>query len=120
MNRIKQALGRFMMGRYGTDKLNMWILGVGVVVCLISVFIQFPGQYQFGVEIDIYCAVGIVDYSGRQTVIMVKDNVFRNVDYHIHNREVECPVGGEIVVITGIYESKGVIAQIKPVELGNV
>ena len=42
MNRIKQALGRFMMGRYGTDKLNMWILGVGVVVCLISVFIQFP------------------------------------------------------------------------------
>ena len=42
MNRIKQALGRFMMGRYGTDKLNMWILGAGVVVCLISVFIQFP------------------------------------------------------------------------------
>ena len=42
MNRIKQALVRFMAGRYGTDKLNMWILGAGVVLCLISVFIRFP------------------------------------------------------------------------------
>ncbi len=42
MYRIKQALGRFMMGRYGTDKLNMWILGAGLALCLISVFIQFP------------------------------------------------------------------------------
>lgn len=33
---------RFMTGRYGTDKLNMWILGAGVVLCLISVFIRFP------------------------------------------------------------------------------
>ena len=43
MNRIKQALQRFMMGRYGTDKLNMWILGAGVILCLISVFI--PNLY---------------------------------------------------------------------------
>lgn len=42
MNRIKQALGRFMMGRYGTDKLNMWILGTALILCLISVFIPFP------------------------------------------------------------------------------
>ena len=43
MNRIKQALQRFMMGRYGTDKLNMWILSAGVILCLISVFI--PNVY---------------------------------------------------------------------------
>lgn len=42
MNRIKQALQRFMMGRYGTDKLNMWILGGGLVLCLVSVFIPLP------------------------------------------------------------------------------
>ncbi len=42
MNRIKQWFLRFMTGRYGTDKLNMWILGTGVVLCLISVFIRFP------------------------------------------------------------------------------
>ena len=42
VDRIKQALQRFMMGRYGTDKLNMWILGAGLILCLISVFIPFP------------------------------------------------------------------------------
>ena len=31
-----------MMGRYGTDKLNMWILGGGLVLCIISIFIAFP------------------------------------------------------------------------------
>ena len=31
-----------MMGRYGTDKLNMWILGGGLILCLISIFIPFP------------------------------------------------------------------------------
>ena len=42
MNRFKQWLQRFMMGRYGTDKLNMWILGGGLVLCIISIFIAFP------------------------------------------------------------------------------
>ena len=42
MSRIKQALQRFMIGRYGTDKLNMWILGAGLLLCLISVFIPVP------------------------------------------------------------------------------
>ena len=40
MYRFKQWLQRFMMGRYGTDKLNMWILGGGLVLCLVSVFIS--------------------------------------------------------------------------------
>ena len=42
MNRIKQWLQRFMMGRYGTDKLNMWILGGGLVLCIVSIFVPFP------------------------------------------------------------------------------
>ena len=42
MNRIKQALRRFMTGRYGTDKLNTLILGVGLALCLISLFIPYP------------------------------------------------------------------------------
>lgn len=41
MFRLKQALTRFMSGRYGTDKLNMWILGAGLILCLISVFVRF-------------------------------------------------------------------------------
>ena len=38
MNKIKAWLQRFMMGRYGTDKLNTWILGAGLAFCLISLF----------------------------------------------------------------------------------
>lgn len=39
MFRIKQALRRFMTGRYGTDKLNTYILGAGLILCLLSIFI---------------------------------------------------------------------------------
>ena len=39
---ISTGIRRFMTGRYGTDKLNMAILGAGVIVCLISMFIRLP------------------------------------------------------------------------------
>ena len=42
MNKFSAWLRRFMAGRYGTDKLNMVILGAGVVACLISVFLPLP------------------------------------------------------------------------------
>ena len=42
MNRIRNWLRHFMSGRYGTDKLNMYILGVGVIACLLSMFLPFP------------------------------------------------------------------------------
>ena len=41
-DRIKMALQRFMMGRYGTDKLNTYILGLGVALCLVSILLPFP------------------------------------------------------------------------------
>ncbi len=40
--KISYSMRSFMMGRYGTDKLNMAILGAGVVICLISMFIKAP------------------------------------------------------------------------------
>ncbi len=40
--KITDALRHFMAGRYGTDKLNMAILGAGLVLCLASVFIKLP------------------------------------------------------------------------------
>jgi hypothetical protein len=33
------GLRRFMAGRYGTDKLNTTILGAGLVVCLLTMFV---------------------------------------------------------------------------------
>ncbi len=42
MDRIKQALVRFMAGRYGTDKLNMVLLTTGLVVSLAGLFVRLP------------------------------------------------------------------------------
>ena len=39
MSKFKQKLQHFMSGRYGTDKLNTVILTVGVVVCLVAMFV---------------------------------------------------------------------------------
>ena len=42
MYKIKQWLRHFMAGRYGTDKLNMTILGVGVIASIVGMFVLFP------------------------------------------------------------------------------
>ncbi len=40
MNRLKGWLARFMAGRYGTDKLNIAILVVGMIMSLLTLFIK--------------------------------------------------------------------------------
>ena len=40
--RLKNGFRQFMMGRYGTDKLNIAILLTGVICSVISVFNPFP------------------------------------------------------------------------------
>ncbi len=40
-NRIKNGLRHFMMGRYGSDKLNTALLLAAVVICLLSALIPF-------------------------------------------------------------------------------
>lgn len=41
--RMGAGFRRFMEGRYGTDKLTMAILSAGLMICLISIFLPFPG-----------------------------------------------------------------------------
>lgn len=40
--KLNAGLRHFMAGRYGNDKLNNAILGIGVVLCLVSLFITAP------------------------------------------------------------------------------
>jgi hypothetical protein len=40
--KMKMGLARFMSGRYGTDKLNSLFLGMGLVMCLVSMFMPKP------------------------------------------------------------------------------
>ena len=42
MAQLTARLRRFMAGRYGTDRLNMTILGAGLVACLISPIFHRP------------------------------------------------------------------------------
>ena len=42
MNKLRSFFRRFMAGRYGTDKLNIAILTVGLVACLLGMFIRLP------------------------------------------------------------------------------
>ena len=42
MARLSAKMQRFMAGRYGTDRLNMAILGAGLAACLISPFFRSP------------------------------------------------------------------------------
>lgn len=40
--RLSQRSRQFMAGRYGTDKLNMAILGLGLLFCLLAMFNRRP------------------------------------------------------------------------------
>jgi len=40
IQRMGYGLRNFMVGRYGTDKLNMVILSAGLAVCLVSAFVD--------------------------------------------------------------------------------
>ena len=42
MGKLSASMRRFMLGRYGTDKLNTYILTAGVIVCLIALFVSAP------------------------------------------------------------------------------
>ncbi len=40
--KIRKGFSHFMMGRYGTDKLNMAILGAGLVICVLTMLVNWP------------------------------------------------------------------------------
>ena len=42
MNKLRQWLRGFMAGRYGTDKLNIALLGAALVLCVLPIFIRLP------------------------------------------------------------------------------
>ena len=42
LSRLKAGFRHFMLGRYGTDKLNMAILTAGVICCVVVMFVRLP------------------------------------------------------------------------------
>lgn len=43
--KLGERFRRFMYGRYGSDKLNLFLLGLGVALCLVG---SFSRQYLWG------------------------------------------------------------------------
>jgi hypothetical protein len=110
--RIVAGLRAFMAGRYGTDKLNMAILGVGVVCSLITLFATNP-VVDLGLTVVSY---GLVIWAmfrsfSRQTYKRYQENrkflmlIDRVKDRH--HRYFECPRCRQIVRVP---RGKGKIA----------
>ena len=56
--KVKAGLQRFMMGRYGTDKLNSLLLWIAVALTLLSIFLP-TGWHLISVSLS-YALMGIV------------------------------------------------------------
>ena len=57
--RLAAAIQRFMMGRYGTDKLNMLLLGIGLGATVVAMFVKQP-VLDLILMLLSYCLMGIV------------------------------------------------------------
>jgi ribosomal protein L37AE/L43A len=72
--KLKSALLRFMAGRYGTDQLNSVILWSGVILLLVSMFLD--GWLSFVLWLLAYVCMGLALYRtfSRQTYKRYQEN----------------------------------------------
>lgn len=114
MNRIRQAIQRFMLGRYGTDKLNMWILGAGLILCIISLFVPI-WAVNLALTAGSYILMGLAIFrtlsrntykryrENRQFLLMldrIKDREHKYFDCPKCRQPVRVPKGKGKIVIT--------------------
>lgn len=112
MNRITAWLRHFMEGRYGTDKLNMAILGVGLVCAVITIFVGNPIVDLTLTVISYGCMIWAIFRSfSRQTYKRYQENrkflMFIDRIKDRNHRYFECPRCRQIVRVP---RGKGKIA----------
>ena len=74
-SRLRSWLRQFMMGRYGTDKLNIAILGAGVIASIVAMFIYFPPVKLLFVFISyVFMGWAIIRTLSRNTYKRYKEN----------------------------------------------
>ena len=113
MNRIKQAFFRFMMGRYGTDKLNTYILLAGLVLGILSVLLTLFPPFNLVLSLASYVLMGIAIFRvlSRNTYKRYQENrkflqVFDRLKDRRH-RYFDCPKCRQMVRVP---KGKGKIA----------
>ena len=73
--KIKMGLLRFMQGRYGTDKLNTRILGVGLFFCLLSMFMPVSWLVMLTTAFSyLFMGIGIFRCLSRNTYKRYQEN----------------------------------------------
>ncbi|MBQ6831631.1 MAG: hypothetical protein IJO28_03245 [Oscillospiraceae bacterium] len=112
--RIKDGLRRFMIGRYGSDKLNIALLLTGVVLWLLSNFIPFTGvklllllAYYFLMGLAIFRMLSRNTYKRYQEnkkylqfIDRIKDREHRYYDCPRCRQQVRVPRGKGKISIT--------------------
>ena len=74
MNKFRQWLQKFMAGRYGSDRLNMVILGVAVAMALIALFVPAPGNLALTVIYYVLTGWAIFRCFSRETYKRFEEN----------------------------------------------
>lgn len=110
--KLRSALQRFMMGRYGTDKLNMTILITSLAICVVGMFIPSAAA-RLGLTVVSYTLMGVAIFRcfSRNTYKRYRENrkYLQLVD-RIKDRQhkyFECPRCKQVVRVP---RGKGKIA----------
>ena len=114
--RLSALLRGFMAGRYGTDKLNMVILSVGLAVSLLSVIFRYPPINLLLVVLSYGLMIwAIFRTLSRNTYKRYQENrKFLQVINRLkdrHNRYFDCPKCRQLVRVP---RGKGKIASTCP------
>ena len=114
-NKMKTGLYRFMAGRYGTDKLNTVILWTGVIVMLLSMFLEGWGSVILWILSYVCMGWALYRSFSRNTYKRYQENRrFLNILERIKDREhryYACPKCRQQVRVP---KGKGKIAIICP------
>ena len=114
-NKLKTGLYRFMAGRYGTDKLNTVILWTGVILMLLSMFLEGWGNVILWVLSYVCMGWALYRSFSRQTYKRYQENRrFLNILERIKDREHRYYVCPKCRQQVRVPKGKGKIAIICP------
>ena len=88
---MKEKFRRFMEGRYGTDKLNMAILVLGLAFSLLGLFIRVPIVYIL-LQLAAYVMMGIAIFRCLRRGMYRRSKITA-----IHDLRASLPVRGRIL-----------------------
>ena len=73
--KLRAKLQRFMAGRYGSDKLNLLLIGIGFVFCIAAMFIKYiPVRLSFAVVSYVFLFWSVFRCLSRKTYKRYQEN----------------------------------------------